>query len=192
MHEGILLTNKKLRSFVNGENLPTKLTFTVSWLFFILHKCVTWTVRPLKIHKYCFSLYIMWNFFLYKKKKKRQNPDKIHQQKFPVTEGKVGQEGVKGFVKVTESQWESIISICPCIRTFLQTPEGQEGDRLTIQRDLELPLPWNLCRNLNVFLTEEDCPKDPEGFLPKFSFPSISVASGDETLLQTLSTNPSH
>lgn len=38
-------------------------------------------------------------------------------------------------------------------------------------------------------MTEEDYSKDPEGLLPKFSFPSISVAFGAETLLQTLSTN---
>lgn len=38
-HEGVLLTNKRLLSFVNGEILPTKLSFTLSWLFFILHKC---------------------------------------------------------------------------------------------------------------------------------------------------------
>lgn len=102
-------------------------------------------------------------FFLVKKKK-RQNPDKIHQQKFSVTEGKVGQEGVKGFVKVTESQWESIISICPCIRTFLQTPEGQEGDRLTVQRDLELPLPWEPVQKSKCIFDRGRLPKRSRRF----------------------------
>lgn len=53
---------------------------------------------------------MLWNAL---KKKKRQNPHKIPQQKFPITEGEGGQGGAKGFGKVTESQWQSTISHWP-------------------------------------------------------------------------------
>ena len=152
---------------INSET--TKNTKNIQALFFTLH----------------------YDFFFFKQKTKDKTPTKFPSLSFPSQRGNWDKEGQSDLVRWQKVSGKALFPIHSYIRTFLQVLVGQEGDRLFKERfrTPSSPLIRETVQEPNVFLTKEDCSKDPEGFLPRLSFPSISVAFGTETLLQTLSTN---